>query len=363
MTGGVIAQWIPMYQLSPTDWATIIHTFTSVFPNSSLWYSGIDVVLVGFKGDVRIDPDRMAEKMSNPKIMRDLLTMGVHSPGEVFGWFVAGPDQLQQMGAAAPINTVDRPVLEYTAPRCHQSRKASPPPCRRCWTALEDLDQADAPRQLSALCTRPLNAQETFDMLNNQAANKWVMRAMIFDSLSRPDQFLQAMEQARALRPQDIFIARELSEAQAREGNACYDNGDITGSFRLYQQGLLNDPTSMQSLAGGVQCAIDRRDFQTGHALLAAVAPGSRDELQVLIYTGLLALAEGDYTAARAAFDRASSHGQETIDLLIARGVLALKDRDQRARRRVLPAGADHDPSAHADALLPRLHGGRARGR
>ena len=34
----------------PTDWATIIHTFTSVFPNSSMWYSGIDVVLDRLQG-------------------------------------------------------------------------------------------------------------------------------------------------------------------------------------------------------------------------------------------------------------------------------------------------------------------------
>ncbi len=230
-----------MYQLSPTDWATIIHTFTSVFPNSTLWYSGIDVVLVGFKGEVRINPDRMAEKMSDPKIIRDLLTMGIHSPGEVFGWFVAGPDQLEQMGAAAPINTVDRPVLEYTAPRVlNQAGVAATMPA--LLTALEDLSQSNGQAQLNALCSRPLNTQETFEAINNQIANKWVMRAMIFDSLRRSEQYVQAMERARAIRPSDSFISRELAEAETRQADDSYENGDVAGAFRLYQQGILERP-------------------------------------------------------------------------------------------------------------------------
>ena len=70
--GGVIAQWIPMYQLSPTDWATIIRSFTTVFPNSTLWYSGIDVVLIGFKDDSqKIDLDRLGHHIaSSPTIAR-----------------------------------------------------------------------------------------------------------------------------------------------------------------------------------------------------------------------------------------------------------------------------------------------------
>ncbi len=93
----------------------------------------------------------------------------------------------------------------------------------------------------------------------------------------------------------------------------------------------MNDPTCMQAVSGGVQCAIDLRDFATGHAILAAVAPESRDELQVHIFTGLLALAEGNDRVAQAAFNQASAHGQETIELEIGKGVLALRDGD-RAR-------------------------------
>jgi len=323
--GGVIAQWIPLYQLSPTDWATIVHTFTSVFPNSSMWYSGIDVVLVGFKGDVKVDLDRMAAKMSDPRIAQDLLTMGVHSPGDVFGWFIAGPDQLQEMGAGAPINTVDRPILEYTAPRALQidGTNSTMP---ALLTALDRLSLSNPGRQMSALCTRPLTRQELFAAAENQVANKWLMRAMILDTNGKPDQYLQAMEQARALRPNDQFVAQALAEAQTRQGDSLYNAGDLTGALQLYQQAFINDPSCVTAASDAVQCALERRDLPLAHVLLEEVPPAYQEEMNVLVARGLLALSERDYDAARAAFRKVEGFGQECPDMHMGLGLVALKE-------------------------------------
>ena len=48
--------------------------------------------------------------------------------------------------------------------------------------------------------------------------------------------------------------------------------------------------------------------------------PLYRDELQILVYTGLLALVEEDYAAAEATFKKAPEFGQESTDSYIGKG-------------------------------------------
>ena len=357
--GGVIAQWIPLYQLSPTDWATIIHTFTSVFPNSSLWYSGIDVVLVGFKGDVKVDPDRMAAKMSDPTIARDLLTMGVRSPGDVFGWFIAGPEQLQEMGTAAPINRVDRPVLEYTAPRALSLNGVSST-MPALLTAVERLFAGNPRRELNAMCTRALTSQELFDASTNQIACQWVMRAMILDSDGMPERYLHAMEHARAVRPHDQFIAQGLSEAQGRYASVLYDD-DYRAALQLYEQAIANDPINVQVVIGGVQSALGLGDSQTARALLEAVPPSRREVFQVLIYQAIVAMGQQDYPRARRCYEAAEKHGQESPEMHIGLGVLDLRDgKRETARRhlaRALGVATGSTQALYNLLTLARAHG------
>jgi spermidine synthase len=363
--GGVIAQWIPMYQLSPTDWATIIHTFTSVFPNSSMWYSGIDVVLIGFKGDVKVDPDRMAEKMAEPRIARDLLTMGIRSPGDVFGWFIAGPEELQEMGAAAPINRVDRPVLEYTAPRAIALEGvASTMPA--LLTAYARLTSGDPRAELNRLCTRPLTAQELFDASTNQIAQEWVMRAMLLDSDGRAESYLRAMERAKALRPHDLFISVALSEAQGRYAGACYDDS-LEKALYLYQLAIENDPTNVEAIIGAMQAAMDLGDYAMVRGVLAGTPPRQREVFKVLIYEALLAMHDGDYEGARRAYEAAAEHGQESPPMHIGLGILELREgnREQAHRhfRRALQVATNYQGTLYDLVTSCETHGQRAEGR
>lgn len=37
---GVFIQWLPFHDLSERDYRNIVHTFQSVFPHTTLWYTG-----------------------------------------------------------------------------------------------------------------------------------------------------------------------------------------------------------------------------------------------------------------------------------------------------------------------------------
>ena len=53
---GMAAQFLPLYQLSPTDYLTIMKTFAQVFPDATVWFTGTETVLVGGTGSAADQP-------------------------------------------------------------------------------------------------------------------------------------------------------------------------------------------------------------------------------------------------------------------------------------------------------------------
>jgi spermidine synthase len=324
--GGLLVQWIPLYQISPTDLATIVRTFMQVFPNATLWYCGIDGVLVGSKGEFRIGLDRLAHHIrSSPEMAADLLTLGAQQPGDVLGWYVAGPEQLARMGSGAPINRVDRPVLEYTAPKAlsYTGVSATVP---ALLAAAEEVPIAELRTQLEAVCTRRLHASELAAAASGRLATIWVLRGQLLISNGYTGQYLDALERARAIRPTDRFIAQALSEAQRAAAWEQADQGYPAQAFRLYREAFANDPTAVEGLTGAVQAALDTGDLAAAERTLALAAPAQKQIFQVLVYTGLVALRRSNYQLAASSLRAAAARGQESPAMHIGLGLVALRD-------------------------------------
>jgi spermidine synthase len=90
--GGVMAQWLPLYQLSPADYLTAVRSFAGAFDEVSLYYTGRDTVLLGGVSDAT-------------------------RPGGYRPYLVADDDALRRATARTAPNTADKLTLEYTAPR------------------------------------------------------------------------------------------------------------------------------------------------------------------------------------------------------------------------------------------------------
>lgn len=63
--GGVVAQWVPLYESTPEVVKTEIATFFDVFPRGTVWDNGIayDIVLLGQTGEPTIDVARMQQRL------------------------------------------------------------------------------------------------------------------------------------------------------------------------------------------------------------------------------------------------------------------------------------------------------------
>jgi spermidine synthase len=117
--GGVVCQWMPLYQISPTRLRSAIKTFASVFPNATLWHVKKHALFVAKKGAVSIDYALLQRKFAQPALREDLASIGIDGPEALLSLLLMGPAEIRDFvnqGAGVPENTDDHPYLEYFVP-------------------------------------------------------------------------------------------------------------------------------------------------------------------------------------------------------------------------------------------------------
>src|ERR1019366_21201 len=91
--GGVITQWVPLYERDPATVKSEIATFFDAFPNGTIWGNdisggGYDLVLMGQADPARIDLDAMQARLDRPEGLRvadSLREVGLGSGGRLLG--------------------------------------------------------------------------------------------------------------------------------------------------------------------------------------------------------------------------------------------------------------------------------------
>lgn len=119
--GGWVVQWFQVYSVSSEDLRSTVRTFREVFPQAHLWWvprTG-DVLLLARKdGPLRYDHAVLRRQLAaHPVLRADLESCGLRTAGDLFGCFALGEWGLEALGRGAPLNTDDRPRLEFSAPR------------------------------------------------------------------------------------------------------------------------------------------------------------------------------------------------------------------------------------------------------
>jgi spermidine synthase len=120
--GGIFCLWLPLYQLSPDEFRMIVATFLRVFPQTTLWRGDFFadkpiVALIGHPDERPINLVDLEQRLTGlresgelrQKIFRDLAGVLMLYAGNLSG--------ASKRYADVPINTDDRPLLEYLAPR------------------------------------------------------------------------------------------------------------------------------------------------------------------------------------------------------------------------------------------------------
>jgi len=129
--GGIVAQWIPLYQLAVRDVRMLAASFARAFPHVQLWLTGDDIVLLGSDEPLVADRGRFAAAAADPKIVRTLAEVGVPGPEALLDRLALDDAAFRSYVRGFEPVTDDRPVVEYSAPRnfhapatVHDNRRA-----------------------------------------------------------------------------------------------------------------------------------------------------------------------------------------------------------------------------------------------
>jgi spermidine synthase len=120
--GGLVVQWVPVYE---TDLATVrseLATFLKVFPKGSIWNShiprhkGNDFVMIGHVGSMEIQVDRLMQRIENhPLVEQALEEVDLGYIVTLLASYVARGDDLRAWLLGAEINRDRSLRLQYLA--------------------------------------------------------------------------------------------------------------------------------------------------------------------------------------------------------------------------------------------------------
>lgn len=115
--GGLICQWLPLYQLSPDDLRTVVATVRRHFAYVSIWLTLTDAQIVAGNEPLALDQDELQRRMDAPVVSDDLRAAGMWPSDALLTYFVAGPPAVTAYVAGATVNTDDNVYLEFSSPR------------------------------------------------------------------------------------------------------------------------------------------------------------------------------------------------------------------------------------------------------
>jgi spermidine synthase len=100
----------------------IIRTFLKVFPegNAFLATYSLQTPIVGLiagKNPLTYSTNYLEERIHNDNLYQHLRLYRLHNPFSLFGCFIAGPEDLAGFAGQGPLNTDDKPVVIFQAPR------------------------------------------------------------------------------------------------------------------------------------------------------------------------------------------------------------------------------------------------------
>lgn len=267
--GGMFIQWVQAYSLAPSDLQMIIGTFAPHFPEVTLWRAGqTDLLLLGRTDTGLLGFDRLHSLWRDPGIRADFAALNVNQPEGLIAYFLLSDSAVRKLARGSRLNTDDRTLLEYDAPRSLLNARAidadqdliarfrqSPLPPnldpRETGRALQqgletalDLDDATTARAIFRL-----------DDVEPESAAHEIARArvaLLCGATAQAEKYLGA---ALKLEPTSPDAAYWLATAERRSGN-------VDAAFSQFQLLLKWHPKFLPALEDEMELAADRNDIQ-----------------------------------------------------------------------------------------------------
>ncbi len=282
--GGVFCQWMQFYEMSGVTLASLMRSLHSVFPDGQVFLSNRDLLLVLPAANAPVDYGRIRERMRRPDVAADLARAGVRTPADMLSYHQGSLADLIERLPVAPLNTDDRPFVEYRAPRDFYTVMPSELPFseRTMW----DRDPLrELARWVTGIPADELGLEIGRSHLgrgNLAAANRWI-GALVAKDPEGTRALLQEIESTAKERDLGLRIA------QARE---MLNQNDVVGAQGLLDALLAERPGYPTAMIERARVYMRQDSLAEARTLLLASIPnaGNDDRYQAYCNLGILAM-------------------------------------------------------------------------
>ena len=235
---GIMCQWIPMYEMTKEDYLTIVRSFVSVFPKTALFYTGFDTLLLGFNGEMQLDPSVLAKNFNIPKVKASLENVGFSRPEMILGMFIADLSKDNGFIGSGPVNSDEHPIIEYSTPKSQlryttdenqAALLANFTPIPDSW--LAEMDSGVALR-----------------IKQEHEAVRLMLEAGVTRARGDTESAFKLLAQALEISPDNPVVRNEMVAMSTVSAQALRKAGELDEAARQFQTAAQLDPDDFWSL-------------------------------------------------------------------------------------------------------------------
>jgi spermidine synthase len=235
---GLMCQWVQGYNMSHLDFASILKSFQTVFPETTIWKTddSYDYILLGHKSSQSMDIAEVSRRLQNYEIAKSLETANIKSAGDLLEHYIGGPATVAEAGRNGSLITDDNLLLEYSAPQSLYSDNH-----RQAIATI--LARASRPAEMTSI----LRGEIVTAAINGESANLNLAKLMDNAKLKLEEGELLAslsfLYEALEISPDKSEIRQTITQLLSAMGNQSFAERDYEAAENYYEQSLTINPS------------------------------------------------------------------------------------------------------------------------
>ena len=241
---GNFVQWVQGYSLDPADLRMVLASVSRHFPETTLWHVHVVDFMVLARMDTRpMNFDRMRQLWQNPAVREDFAPLELRRPEGILAYYSLDDEAVRKLSAGSVLNTDDRTLLEYHAPRSLLD------------TSLSDKNVKMLQQQRTRLLPANLDPAEDRRVLLGMAETHFALE----DNLIMPS-LLTALQNEPA--SADLEILR---------GRVALEQNQLDVARRYFENAATLDANSLEAKHWLAVAAHRQNDRQTSEKMIAEI--------------------------------------------------------------------------------------------
>ncbi len=349
---GVFSVWLPIYRIAPEDFKTVLQTFESIFPHTTVWFTSTcasrQVLLIGTVEKTAIDVPTWVAMAGSPGVHNDLKEVNLGDPYKLLDCMIMAEKQVKDFASGAALHTDSRPVLEFSAPR---SRNDS-----TTWRTNLSAIIGFKDSLYDCLAPYPDSMHYRLVLARYAAADRHILAGIVNHFADRANA-IREYRIASGINPSDPSVKYLVDEAHGAlraEAGHFEAEGKTEEACALYRKFLAVNPEDFDVARDAALWLGSLHRVDSAIAVLNRLAPAEKNSGQWFSCLGTVYINNSRWNNALAAFDSAVALNPRLSEAYTGRSVA------YAGKGRWGDALADLDTAISINPLTPNAKENRA---